>query len=323
MNPNQHEELKKILTILINADSSVSGNENLFGDIFSHVGTGLMNTASWIGGKAAEGMNKAFRAANSSLVQAFGSHKTKLNSILTLMKDEENKDVENIKLSKEILKKITVNGKISDIEPSLESLIKFGKALNEYRLELEAYSSKELELLKDFTNIKTIEDATSRLVKLDGLKFPSPKFGNNQNSVSKTDILPGGKIFIFNGEGNKFTIEGESVDSHDDEAEFSVKDIEHFVKRLMTIQELYVDIHKANVGYLDYVKKFNTVVADSFKHVESLKGKISTSVMRDLESRLEGNKDLFTFYSGFLPKVTIYIDDYVNTVSDYFVKQFN
>lgn len=78
-----------------------------------------------------------------------------------------------------------------------------------------------------------------------------------------------------------------------------------------------------NVGYIDYMKKFNTVVGESTQHLASLRGEVSTSLLTELVNRLDGNTLVFTVFSGFLPKVVIYLDDYVETLSSHLSKQFN
>ena len=318
MNLSKHDQLVHDMKLLINVQMQIDGNEGLFGDIFSSVGSSLLNGASWVGGKSADILSAAFKKANNSLLQAFGSHKTKINHLLGLVNEtEEDKD---IKLSKDLLKKITSNGSKEDIISSLKELIKVMELLDKYRLELESFYQRELSIFQSFKSINNTEDSVSVIKKLDDLVYPKLNFENKNNSMLESNILPGGKVLEFDTASLKYGIHSEEVKVENDEETIDKNDLKDLLKLLNTLEETYKKVAKANESYMDYIKKFNTVVGESFKHLESLKGEVSTTLIRDLESRLEGNPRLFAYYSGFLPKVSIYLDDYVDNISSYFAK---
>lgn len=312
----EQDSIKNLLEI----DCCVNGNESLFGDIFSSVGSSVYSGAKIVGGMAMDGVVTLFKKANKSLIEAYGSHSTKFEFITkNLSKDE----TEEWKIDKSLLSKISSTGKAQDIIDSLDTLIKELKIVDSHRLEIESYYHKELSLFQDFKSIKNIENSISVLKKLDDLKYPDLKFGNSKDSMAVSEPLPGGKEFAFDNKSKKYSLITEKLTTESSEDIFSKEDIKKIMTKLDTLEELYKVIIKANSNYISYLEKYNTVVKEGFKHLEELKDDLSISVIRDLQSRLEGNPNVFSFYTGFLPKVMSYIDDYINSMSSFISKPFN
>lgn len=321
---SKHDELVQANSLLIELDTIIDGQEGLLTDIFSSVGDHALVGAKIVGGAAVDGLVKLFRNANSSLARAFGSNQTVIDQVYKQMTtaEKEGDDIE-VKLTPAFLAKITANGKQSDISDSINALHDTLKALDKHRLDVEAFYQKELSLFKDFRSIKDTESAISLIKKLDDLKYPVPNFKHKENSMLISDLLPGGKEFVFNTTNSSYSVKNEDVTGENNDDTLSKADIVNILKRLEDLDAIFKVIHKANDNYVQYLGKFNTVVKEAFAHVDNLKGDISSSLVRDLLSRLEGNPHVFAFYTGFLPKVVNYVDGYVADVSGYFSKQFN
>lgn len=315
------EELAADLATLVKLEMLVSGNESLFGDIFASVGTSLLNGAKIAGGAAADGVVAVFRKANRSLALSYGSHKTQFQLINNLMSKFEG-DV-SVGFSKAQLSKITTTGELGDIERGMGKLIKTLRDLDRHRLEIEAFYQRELAIFSEYKSIKTSEDAVKVIKKLDDLKYPGFDLDSKDHSMSISALLPGGKVFAFDPEACKYQIKTEEVSGKDSEETYSKDDVKRLMRQLDDLDDIYGAVKKANENYIQYLEKFNTVVKDAFIYVDDLKGKISTSLITDLQSRLEGNSHVFAFYSGFLPKVMTYVDGYIDVMSSHLSKQFN
>lgn len=321
---SKHDELVQANSLLIELDTIIDGREGLLTDIFSSVGEHALTGAKLAGGAAMDGLVKLFRNANSSLARAFGSNKTIIDQVYKQMNTAEKEGEEvDVKLTTSFLAKVTVDGKHDDIGNSINALHDALKALDKHRLDVETFYQKELSLFKDFRSIKDTESAITLIKKLDDLKYPTPDFKHKENSMLISDLLPGGKEFVFNTTNSTYSLKSEDVKGENTDDTLSKADIVNILKRLEDLDAIFKVIHKANDNYMQYLGKFNTVVKEAFAHVDSLKGDISSSLIRDLLSRLEGNPHVFAFYTGFLPKVVNYVDGYVADVSGYFSKQFN
>lgn len=316
-----HNPFKEDLSKLIELEGIVSGNEGLFGDIFSSVGSAALDGAKWVGGKMADGVIGLFRQANRSLVLSYGQHKTQFEFIAKAMKETESEV--DVKFSKTQLAKITTTGEQGDISKGVEVLIKCLREVDKHRLELETFYQKELSIFSEYKSVNTTEDAVKVIKKLDDLTYPMFNLDTKDHSMSISVLMPGGKRFAFNPEKKQYQINSEDVNGKETEETFSLEDVKRIMRQLDELDDIYGVIKKANENYIQYLEKFNTVVKSAFVHVDDLKGKVSTSLITDLQSRLEGNPHVFAFYSGFLPKVMTYVDDYIDVMTSHLSKQFN
>lgn len=320
--PETHKSLVAALKIFDNVDVAIAGNESYLSEIFAKVSheTGVGLKA--IGGELASKTVAALRAADTAILKAVGARRLLNSTLVNRVRSVGIKD--EISFSSAFLSKLTINGDVDDLHHSLVIYRDVVSGIVKYELELQAYYHKELELLKSATQVKDTASAVALVGKLDALKFPVPEFPNKHNSMLESDILPGGNRFRYNTETNKFTIEsGSSAQAEDITVSFAK---EAFVLLLADSNKLIESCNqfvKATTKYGDYVKSFNTVVGKSFDHLEGLRGSVSSSVITDLESRLEGNAKVFAFYSGFLPKVILGIDNHVEALTSFLSKQFN
>lgn len=318
---NQNNELNKALKELMKVNSIVSGNEGLLIDIFSSVADKTLKGAKVVGGKLADGLITLFRKANKALVLNYGQYRTQLEHALKIMKEDE--ETEGVKFTKSVLSKITTTGEVDDIKSSIKLLIETLKDIDKYRLELESFYQKEISLFSDYKSVKDTESAVKLIKKMDELELPLPKLKKKQDNMSLTELLPGGKIIKFDNSKYDFFIETETVTGKETEEVYSKDQIKEIIGLLYDLDEIYRVVNKANENYIAYLNKFNSVVKDAFVHISSLDSKISSSLLRDLQSRLEGNPKVFHFYSGFLPRVMTYVDSVMSSASEFINKQFN
>ncbi|WNV45839.1 hypothetical protein [Aeromonas phage AerS_266] len=319
--PAESDLLQVTLAPFIKSDELIAGNESLLSNVFSSVQSSVTTGLKWTVAKSYEGASKALKNASGAIITTLGTRRMAITMIASRAKKNELKG--EIKFTKEFLSKCSVSGSIENLQEDAELLFSTLDVVKKFEMDLESFYKKELQLLKDITGIKTTEDAISLLHKLDGLEYPSPKFNEQRDSMSTSEVLPGGKYFVFNSEQKQFSVSSDEVSVKENDTSFATEDV---VKLLTTINqgvEFFKAFSNANEKYAKYIIDFNTVVGKSYLHLESLKGNISFNLIRDLESRLKGNVPVFAFYSGFLPKVTLYLDDYVGGVTSFLSKQFN
>jgi len=302
-------DLRGSLHDLLLIDTRVDGAESLLTGVFDKV----MQVGKFAGEQTAVALDGAVKSAKSGIIKALGTRRMFIAHTHNRLSKETLK--EELTFSAGFLKKVTRDGNPADIIDGLNDLQKAMDLLKSYLQEVETYYTREFSLIKDVDAVTTTDDAANILKHLDNLKFPAPNFLNIE--------LPGGKTFKINPQSNKIAFDNNDVNAEEITVSFAKDDVKSILMKLNKLVESYQFVVKALDHYSDYTKKFNTVVGKSFAHLDSLKGTLSASILADLRSRLEGNTEVFAIYSGFVPKVMIYLDDYVDTLSSYLSKQFN
>lgn len=268
---------------------------------------------------AASGLQKA----NTELIKIIGSRRLLISHLYNRYKKDDRAQIDMV-FPKTVMLKATRDGNPDDLIPSVEVMNRNVEKVVKYGKELEGYYQKELNFLKDITKIKTTEDAAELIRKMDDLKLPDVKLQSSNNSMSHSEDLPGGYNLSLNKDNGLWhVVSDEDHSATEIEDNYSVADITSLLTKLNTLMSHYQDASKINDSYLKYLKTFNTVVTKSFQHLDSLKGEISTSLLNDLEDRLNGNQTAFSFFFGSLPRVLVRLDDYVDTLTSHFSKQFN
>jgi hypothetical protein len=315
---NERDVLRDSLQELILMDIRVDGAESFFSDVL-----GKLKGA---GGKATDASLKAIgdasKAAVSGIIKTLGTRRMFIGHVHNRLSKDTLK--EEFTFGANLLKKTTRDGKPSDIEPGLVDLQKTMDILRSFLQDVEAYASKEVALLEKIASIKTTEDAVSILNGLEALKYP--KFALPDSSMKNTvcsELLPGGKKIWFDERNDKTSLVSFTSPGEETTESFVKDDVKSILVKLNKLVETYQYVVKALNQYESYTKKFNTVLGKSFAHLDTLKGDVSAALLTDLRSHLEGNTKVFTLYSGFLPQLMIYLDDYVDTLSSYLSKQFN
>lgn len=311
-------ELHDSLQGLILQDIRVDGAESFFTDVLGKI----KQVGSVAGEASVSAVTQATKAAVSGIIKTLGTRRMFIAHTNHRLNKETLK--EELTFNTAFLKKVTRDGKPSDILDGLEDLQKTMDLLKSFLQDVEVYASKELSYLDRIASVKTTDDAVSLLNGLDALKYPQFKLPESDMKETVSSVLlPGGKKLWFDSRSDKasivsFTSPGEEVTES-----FAKDDVKAILTKLNKLVETYQYVVKALNQYESYTKKFNTVLGKSFAHLDTLKGTLSASLLSDMRSRLEGNTKVFSLYSGFLPQLMIYLDDYVDTLSSYLSKQFN
>ncbi|QYN79984.1 viral envelope protein [Kosakonia phage Kc263] len=314
---NEVNSLEHSLQGLILIDIRVDGAESLLTDIMGK----LKEVGSNTGEMAVAKISEAARVAKTGIIKAIGTRRMFIAHLHNrLSKDAIN---DEMTFTAGLLKKVTRDGKPSDIIDGLDDLQKTMDELVKYLQDVQTHYSRELKSTEGIKGINTGDDAIAILDVLDTKKFPKVNFPQHSGNTATSTELPGGKFIRYDTTKGRFYLENEVVTASDVTESFAKEDVKSVLSKLNKLIETYQYVVKALDHYVEYVKKFNTVVGKSFAHLDALKGKISASLLNELHAHLEGNADVFALYTGFLPKVMIYLDDYVDTLSSYLSKQFN
>lgn len=314
---NEVNRLEHSLQGLILLDIRVDGAESLLTDIMGK----LKEVGSNTGELAVAKISEAARMAKTGIIKTIGTRRMFISHLNgRLSKDMIN---DEMTFTAGLLKKVTRDGKPSDIIDGLDDLQKTMDELVKYLQDVQTHYSRNLKTIEGMNSIKNSDDAIKVLDTLDTKAFPKVNFPEHSGKMVSSTELPGGKFIRFDSSKGRFYLENEVVSANDITESFAKEDVKSVLSKLNKLIETYQYVVKALDHYVEYVKKFNTVVGKSFAHLDSLKGKMSASLLNELQSHLEGNADVFALYTGFLPKVMIYLDDYVDTLSSYLSKQFN
>ena len=314
---NEVNSLEHSLQGLILMDIRVDGSESLLTDIMGK----LKEVGSASGEQAVAIIGKAASTAKTGLIKAIGTRRMFISHLNGRLNKDGLKD--EIVFSAAFLKKVTRDGDPRDISDGLDIMQKTMDKLVKHLQEVQTFYSRHLNLIEGMKNIKTGDDAIGVLDALDVKRLPKTNFGHQKGNSEVSDELPGGKYLRVDTEKGRYYLENSDVSADEKTESFAKDDVKSILSKLNKLIETYQYVVKALDHYVDYVKKFNTVVGKSFAHLDTLKGKVSASLLNELQSHLEGNADVFALYTGFLPKVMIYLDDYVDTLSSYLSKQFN
>lgn len=318
---NDQQSLRTVFKPLLDADMAVAGNESLLSDVFSTVTPHIKNGLVWTSAQAAKGAITVFNNVENVLIKNLGTRRIYLSHLLNKVRKDGTK--EDVTISVSSLEKITATGDIDELNSNLKYLSKVMKDIQKYELEVETYYKKELNLFKEILKVKDTDTALSVIQKLDSNEYPIPNFWDKNDSMFTTQVLPGNKIFLFNTQTNKFAIGSEVRSATETKVSFAKEEIVSLITELNQVIENYKVLSKCNGNYADYIRDFNTVAGKAFAHLEDMKGSVSINLLRDLQGRLEGNTEVFSFYTSFLPKVCIYLDDYVEALSSFLSKQIN
>ena len=303
--------------------SALEGCESLLGDAYGKVKDAGASIGKAVANKAIDATASGLKRANTELIKLLGSRRLFISHLFSKAKKDERAQLDVV-FPKTLLAKTTRDGNPDDLIPSVDVMIRNFETIIKYGKDLEAYYNKELELIKNITKIKTTEEAAKLVNRFEELPYPTVKLKEQSNSMSQSEWLPGGYAFGFNSETQRWSfVEDDDFQTTEVEDTLTVADVKSLLTKLNTLTSHYQDASKLTNSYVDHLKTFNTVVAKSFQHLDSLKGEISASLLNDLKDRLNGDQVVFSFFVGSLPKVMVRLDDYVDTLSSYLSKQFN
>jgi len=296
---------------------AVAGNEDFQNvkdnavNAMSAVGRGLFAAGKWVGGNTLDLALKGFTAAGNQLAKSFSENGTLIKNVLKDVAKTSDKDLK-IPAVKAAL--ITVSGDASHILHDMETLAKTLELWVAHNKEVMDYLDKELITLKKLKTAKRAEQIHVIIDEFEGLKYPAFKLGNNMGKALKSEVLPGGRVFIFSDEGTpKYSMGGDAASGEAKTVSMSKGEISDIMNKLDKVNDLLLKVKESYDGYTAFIKSWADMVKGVDGNLSQL-DKVSKTILGECEKLMNGNQGALAFYSGFTPRVVGYVDKYIHGV---------
>jgi len=280
-------------------------------DTLTSVGRGLFSVTKWVGGKAIDGFLKGVTLAGNAVTKSFDDNSSLIKNILKDVNKVADKD---IKLSAAKVATITSKGDPDHILQDMDTLIKVLEAFDKHTKDLIAYLDKELVTLKKLKGANKSEQVHSVIDEFNDLKYPDFNLGNHMGNAFKSDVLPGGRYFIFSNQGSpKYSIAGEAPEGEAKTLTMSKSEISEILNKLDKVNALHKRVKESYDNYLGFIKSWAEMVKGVDGNLSQL-DQVSKTVVGEAEKLMAGNMGALAFYSGFTPRVVGYTDKYIHGV---------
>lgn len=293
----------------------VAGCEDLKEDALNSltsVGRGLFSVTKWVGGKAIDGFLKGVSLAGNAVSKSFDDNASLINNIL---KDAGKVADKEIKLSAAKVAGITAKGDPDHILQDMDTLIKVLEAFDKHSKDLIAFLDKELVTLKKLKGANKSEQVHTVIDEFNGLKYPDFNLGNHMGEAFKSDVLPGGRYFIFTNQGGspKYSIAGEAPSGEGKTLTMTKSEISEILNKLDKVNALHKRVKESYDNYLGFIRSWAEMVKGVDGNLSQL-DQVSKTVVGEAEKLMAGNMGALAFYSGFTPRVVGYTDKYIHGV---------
>ena len=294
----------------------VDGNEEFKEkalDSLTAVGRGLFSVSKWVGGKAIDGFMKGITYAGNQLAKNFNGNNDLIKNVL---KDVDKVGGKDIEATAKKIALITAKGDPDQIMHDLDTLIKTLEAHDQHSKDLIGYLDKELVTLKKLKSAKTAEQIHAIIDEFGKLEYPSFNLGNKMGDATKSDTLPGGRVFIFthkDGSTPAYSISGEMAEGEGKTLNLSKSEISEILNKLQKVNALHERVKASYENYLGFIKSWAEMVKGVDGNLSQL-DQVSKTVIGEAEKLMAGNMGALAFYSGFTPRVVGYTDKYIHGV---------
>ena len=296
---------------------AVAGNEDFQNvkdnavNAMSAVGRGLFSAGKWVGGKTLDVALKGFTAAGNQLSRSFSENGTLIKNVLRDVGKTADKD---LKLTAPKVAAITSTGDAAHILQDMDTLAKALEAWVAHDKEVMNFLDKELITLKKLKSATKAEQIHAIIEEFEGLKYPEFKLGNSMGKAVKSDVLPGGRVFIFSDEGApKYSMGGDAPSGEAKTLTMSKSEISDIMNKLDKVNDLHLKVKESYDGYTAFIKSWADMVKGVDGNLSQL-DKVSKTILGECEKLMSGNQGALAFYSGFTPRVVGYVDKYIHGV---------
>lgn len=280
-------------------------------DSLTSVGRGLFSISKWVGGKAIDGFLKGISYAGSQVDKSFNDNQSLIKNIL---KDVNKVADKEIKLSPAKVSLITAKGDANHILQDMEILIKTLEAFDKHNKDLMSYLDKELITLKKLKGANKSEQIHSVIDEFGNLQYPEMRLANHMGDAYKSDMLPGGRFFIFtNKDKPGYSMSGEASEGEGKDLSMSKTEISEILNKLEKVNAIHVRVKESYDNYLGFIKSWSEMVKGVDGNLSQL-DQVSKTVITEAEKLMSGNMAALTFYSAFTPRVVGYTDKYIHGV---------
>lgn len=276
------------------------------------VGRGLFSVSKWVGGKAIDGFFKGINAAGNQIEKSFGTNEGLIKNVL---RDAGKVAGKEISVSAAKVALITSSGNPDHILEDMEILIKTLEVYASHQKDVMAYLDKELITLKKLKSAKKGEQVHAVVDEFNELVYPDFKLGNKMGEAFKSDVLPGGRYFIFNKADDKptYSITGEAPKGEGKALTMSKDEVSAILNKLNKVNAMHNEVKESYDNYLGFIKSWAEMVKGVDGNLAQL-DTVSKTVVTEAEKLMAGNMGALAFYSGFTPRVVGYTDKYIHGV---------
>lgn len=276
------------------------------------VGRGLFSVSKWVGGKAIDGFFKGVTAAGNQIVKSFSTNEGLIKNILKDAGKVAGKEI-NVTAAKVAL--ITSTGNPDHILEDMEILIKTLEVFDSHQKDVMAYLDKELITLKKLKSAKKGEQIHAVVDEFNELNYPDFKLGNKMGDAFKSDVLPGGRYFIYNSKDDKpvYSIAGEIPKGEGKALTMSKDEVSAILNKLDKVNAMHNRVKESYDDYLGFIRSWAEMVKGVDGNLAQL-DTVSKTVIAEAEKLMAGNMGALAFYSGFTPRVVSYTDKYIHGV---------
>lgn len=315
------EHSQQVTSLSIQVHKAVTGNEGFqevlgtLGEGMKSLGGGVLTTAGWVGGKTVSAFAHVLGGAGNLLTRAFSDNDVLIKKIITQFSKE---DESEIKFSKDKVKLITSTGDHSMVSKDMDVLLEALESVDKHAKDLLTFLDKRMAVLRELKGVKTTEDIYKVIDKHEELKYPGVSFPHHDGAKYSSDVLPGGKVMVFDSADIKYLMNGDSPEGSAGSATVSKSDISDLLTKLDKVNAMHKRFKQSYESYLSFIKSWGEMVKTVESNMSQLE-RVSKSAQNDAEKLLGGEPAALAFYSGFTPRVICYTDRYIHGVLGVFV----
>ena len=320
-----HQELvefnRQLEKLHVLVHDSVTGNEayqEVLGTLVNgmgSLGTGVLTTVGWVGGKTVTAFAKVLGGAGNLLSKAFADNDVLIRKILQQFSRA---DEHKISFSKEKVKMLTSDGEAKELSKDMDTLIQTLELIDKYGKDLLTFLDARMGVLRDLRNVKTTEDIYKVIDKHDALKYPVLEFHKHDGGIYRSEHLPGGMVFEYEVDKHKYLMSGDGPEGSAEVVDMSKSEVSALLVKLDKVNNMHKRFKTTFDNYLTFIKEWGDMVKAVESNLSRLE-KVSKSAQNDAEKLLGGEPAALAFYSGFTPRVISYTDRYIHGVLGVFV----
>lgn len=288
----------------------VTGNED-FVDHLKDLGSGMFAVSKWVGGATIDVFGKALGAAGNGLSRAFSDNATLIKKISSALSRKEDHVV---KASKDKVATITCDGDFGDVSKDMDTLLSALEQLDRHSKDVLSYLDKKLIVARKLKSVSTADQVLAVTEEFSNVKYPTFHLAHSSGETSKTDVLPGGKVWSFTGgDSPKYSMSGDAPTGAETSTTFSQSDLSTLLNKLDKVNGMHKRLKASYDSYLAFIKSWGEMVKSVEANLNKL-DKVSQTAHNEAEKILAGDTSALAFYSGFTPRVVSYTDRYIHGV---------
>lgn len=313
-------ELQKLSVHVNNAITGTEGYQEVLGTLghgMGSLGSGLLTTVGWVGGKTVGIFANVLGGAGNLLSKAFSDNDVLIKKVVQQFSRAEEHEVS---FSKANVNLLTADGNLDDLNKDMDNLIHTLELIDKHSKELHTYLDARMGVLRGLRGIDNTEQVYALIDKHDAIKYPVLDFSHHmRDGAYQSDVLPGGKVLEFYEPPQvKYLMNGDTPDGASANLSMSKSEVSALLTKLDKVNGMHKRFKAAYEDYLNFIKSWGDMVRSVEGNMSKL-DKVSKSALKDAEKLLGGEPTALAFYSGFTPRVISYTDRYIHGVLGVFV----